>query len=315
MRFVPDAVGRTIAHQTLLARKNSPTILFGVGVASMVGSTVLACRATLKVEEVLQEIEAEKNQAEQIKHHVDSEAYKGNAVYTDDEVKKDTAVILIRGAWKVTKLYGPSIIVGGVGILCLTKSHKILMQRNAALTAAYVAIDTAFKQYRARVVERYGEQTDRELRYETEEVTVIDEETGKAHDTTIVAPGEPSGYARWFDEENKNWNTPAFAANNWRFLRSQQNAANDLLRWRGHIFLNEVFTLLGMSHTSAGSVVGWMYDRENERGDNYVDFGCWEQFDGVPLEFYGGREGGILLDFNVDGSIWDLIDQSVEKNS
>jgi len=314
MRFVPSAVSRTIAQQALLARKNSPSILFGVGVVSMVGSTVLACRATLKLEGVVDAIEHDKREQARIKEQVDSGEVPEGITYSDDEARQDTTVILIRGAWKVVKLYAPAIITGGVGILCLTKSHKILMQRNAALTAAYIAIDTAFREYRARVVDRYGEQTDRELRFETEDVTVIDEETGKAYDTTIVAPGAPSGYARWFDEENRNWNSPAFAANNWRFLRQQQNNANDMLHYRGHIFLNEVYGMLGLSHTSAGAIVGWVYKRDGE-GDNYVDFGCWEQYEGVPLEFYGGREGGIMLDFNVDGPIWDLIDESVERNS
>ena len=313
MRFVPNAISRKVAQQVLLARKNSPTILFGVGVASMVGSTVLACRATLKMEEVLDSIEHDKKLQAQAKSDVENGNVPEGVTYSDEEVKKDTAIILMRGAWKVVKLYGPSVILGGVGIICLTKSHQILQQRNAALTAAYIAIDGAFRQYRARVVERYGEETDRELRFESEEVTIIDEETGKAFDTVRVAPGMPSGYARWFDEENGNWNSPPFDGNNWRFLRSQQNSANDMLRWRGHLFLNEVFSLIGLTHTSAGSIVGWIYDRENTEGDNYVDFGCWEQFQGVPLEYYGGRDGAIMLDFNVDGPIWELIDEQVRK--
>jgi len=313
MRFVPTAISRKVAEQALLARKNSPTILFGVGVTSMVGSTVLACRATLKMDEVLSSIEHDKKLQAQAKSDVENGNVPEGVTYSDEEMKKDTAIILVRGAAKVVKLYAPAVILGGVGIVCLTKSHKILQQRNAALTAAYVAIDTAFKQYRARVVDRYGEETDRELRFASEEVTVIDEETGKAFDTVRVAPGMPSGYARWFDEENGNWNAPPFEANNWRFLRHQQNWANDMLRARGHLFLNEVYSLCGLTHTSAGSVVGWLW--KNSDGDSYVDFGCWEQFEGVPLEFYGGRDGAIMLDFNVDGPIWDLIDQSVKDNS
>jgi hypothetical protein len=313
MRFVPTAISRKVAAQGFLARKNSPTILFGAGVVSMVGSTVLACRATLKLDDVLTEVEGNKAKAVLAKEMVENGQTSEGTTYTDKEFKRDNTIILARGVGNIVKLYAPSVILGGVGIICLTKSHKILQERNAALTAAYVAVDTAFKKYRERVVDRYGEDVDRELRYEAEEVTIIDEDTGKALDTVRAAPGDPGMYARWFDSENNNWNDPAFETHNWLFLRSQQNWANDMLKARGHLFLNEVYSMLGLTHTSAGSVVGWLYKRENENGDNYVDFGCWGDNHGQPLDFNNGREGSILLDFNVDGPIWDLIDQSVAE--
>ncbi len=315
MKFVPTAISRKVASQALLAQKNAPSLLFGAGVVSMVGSTVLACRATLKLEETLRDIEREKHKAEDVKRHVESDEYNGDATYSDDEMRHDITIIMVRGVYQVVKLYAPSVILGGLGVVCLTKSHKILQDRNTALTAAYVAIDKAFSSYRERVVERYGEDVDREMRYGSEEVTVIDDATGKAVDMTVAAPGDPSGYARWFDEECGNWSAPPFEEYNWVWLRTQQNWANDMLRARGHLFLNEVYSMLGLSHTSQGSVVGWLYKRDNDRGDNYVDFGCWEPDGTKPMGFFNGREGGILLDFNVDGSIWDLIDQSVEQNS
>jgi Family of unknown function (DUF6353) len=309
MKFVPQAIRRRVADQVLLGKKHSPTILLGAGIVSMVGSTVLACRATLQLEEVLDEIENDKSLAHRVKTAVDRGEHE-SVTYTDEEVRNDIRIILTRGAVQVTKLYAPSVILGGIGVVCLTKSHQILLERNAALTAAYIAVDTAFKEYRKRVVDRYGEETDREFRYGSEDVDIIDEETGKLTSTTRVAPGEPSGYARWFDENNNNWNTPEFMEYNWLFLRTQQNWANDMLRARGHLFLNEAYSMVGLSHTSAGAIVGWVYDRNNKLGDNYVDFGCWaHQHNGTPIEFFNGREGAILLDFNVDGPIWQLIDE------
>ena len=309
MKLIPGAISRKVAERALLAEKHSPTILFGVGVVSMVGSTVLACRATLKLDDVLRAVEEDKAKAVRVKNQVAAGEVPEGVTYSESEFKRDNAIILTRGVGSVVKLYAPSIILGGVGVACLTKSHTLLRERNAALTAAYIAIDTAFKRYRERVIDRYGEETDRELRYDSEEVTVIDEDTGKALDTVRVAPGEPSGYARWFDEENSNWHAHPMDEYNWLWLRSQQNWANDMLRARGHLFLNEVYSMIGLSHTSAGSIVGWLYDRNNERGDNYVDFGCWGKDDGQPLDFFNGREGAILLDFNVDGPIWDLMDE------
>ena len=318
MNFVPHAISRKVAESAMLARKNSPTILFGVGVVSMVGSTVLACRATLQLEEVLSSVEKDKNLAHSVKEKVDNGEIRTEATYTDEEYKRDTTVILIRGAVKVTKLYAPAVILGGIGVVCLTKSHMILKERNTALAAAYVAVDKAFKTYRERVVQRYGEDIDRELRYGAEEVDVIDEETGKVESAIRVEPGEPSGYARWFDEENANWSPPPQQNYNWLWLRTQQNWANDMLRSRGHLFLNEVYSMIGLSHTTAGAIVGWVFDRNNDRGDNYVDFGCWDE-NGAgsddAVRFYNGRDGAILLDFNVDGPIWQLIDERRERRN
>jgi hypothetical protein len=302
MKLIPTAISRKVADKALLSRKHSPTILLGVGLTSMVGSTVLACRATLKMEDVLETIENDLKTSKGVRDlHPDK--------YSEKDRKQDVAVIYVRGVVSVVKLYAPAIVLGGVGIACLTKSHKILQDRNVALTAAYVAVDTAFRNYRQRVVDTYGEETDRELRYGSEEVTVIDDETGKAFDTIRAAPGEPSGYSRWFDETNNNWNAPPFENHNWLFLRTQQNWANDMLRSHGHLFLNEVYSMIGLPHTNAGSAVGWIYDRNNERGDNYVDFGCFDQGKDQPIDFFNGRDGAILLDFNVDGPIWDLMDQ------
>jgi hypothetical protein len=312
MRFLPQSVGRAVAEQALRTQKHAPEILFGAGVVSMVGSTVMACRATLKLEEVLDKVEADKAKAHRAKELVDAGEVPDGTTYTESEMKRDLTIITVRGVTGVIKLYAPAVILGGVGVICLTKSHKILQERNAALTAAYVAIDTAFRQYRSRVVDRYGEDIDRELRYDAEEVDIIDEETGKITSTVQVTPGEPSGYARWFDEENTNWNPPQFHHHNTLFLRNQQNWANDMLRSRGHVFLNEVYSMVGLSHTSAGAIVGWVYDRHNDRGDNYIDFGCWGKNNDFN-EFFNGREGAILLDFNVDGPIWELIDARQAK--
>lgn len=310
MKFVPVAVSRMAAGQALTVRKNSPTILFGVGIASMVGSTVMACRATLKLEEVLNDIEGDKKKAELAKEMVDNGQVSEGTTYTQDEMNRDLTIISVRGVGKIVKLYAPAVILGGVGVVCLTRSHQILKQRNAALAAAYVAVERAFSTYRERVIEKYGEDEDRELRYGAERVDIIDDDTGKVVSTVVAELGEPSGYARWFDNENPNWNESPYDENNWLFLRTQQNWANDMLHARGHLFLNEVYGMLGLSHTSAGAAVGWIYDRNNDVGDNFIDFGCWGQKDdGQPLDFYNGREGSILLDFNVDGPIWQLMDE------
>lgn len=299
MKFVPNAIARKVADQALLGRKHSPTLLFGAGVVGMVGSTVLACRATLKLSDIVENTREDHLIANSI----------NDERYSEADRRKDITIIYFRGITRVARIYAPSVLLGAASVGCLTKSHNILQERNLALTAAYAAVDEAFKSYRGRVIEKYGEEEDRLLRYESQEVDIVDEDTGEVTSTVRVADGGHSMYARWFDEESLNWNRGDNGHQyNVLFLQTQQNWANDLLRARGHVFLNEVYNMLGLEHTSAGSVVGWVFDRERPEGDNYIDFGIWDNADELR-DFNNGREGAILLDFNVDGIIWDKIDK------
>jgi hypothetical protein len=305
MKFVPDAIGRKLGEQGLLASEHAPKALFVGGVVGMVGSTVLACRATLKLEEVLNSIEADKEKAAEVKKLVDSGAMQSDTTYTDQEYRKDLYLISVRGVGKIARLYAPAALLGGASIFALSKSHSILQDRNLALTAAYAAVDGAFNLYRERVVDRFGQEVDDELRYESEQIDIVDEETGEVT-TKVVATGAPgSPYARFYDEiSSRNWSVDPDI--NMLFLRNVQNYCNDRLRSRGHLFLNEVYDELGLSHTPAGAIVGWRWNRAS--GDDYVDFGIWEGGRSeVVKDFFNGREGAILLDFNVDGPIWDKI--------
>lgn len=307
MKFIPDAIARKVAQQSLLASENSPKILFVGGVVGMVGSTVLACRSTLKLSDVLERIEDDQRKVHQAKEIVSAEDYQGDATYPDNEVRKDLTIIAVRGVGNVVKLYAPSVLLGAASIACLTKSHNILQERNLALTAAYAAVDGAFRRYRERVVERFGEETDRDLRYEHDVVDIVDEETGEIVATGEVLSAPGSAYARFYDEySSRNWSPQPDI--NLMFLRQAQNYANDRLKARGHMFLNEVFSELGMSHTKAGAVVGWRWNKNS--GDDYIDFGIWDGTQDKVNEFFNGREGAILLDFNVDGVIYDLIEEN-----
>ena len=181
------------------------------------------------------------------------------------------------------------------------------------MAAAYTAIDTSFKAYRGRVVERFGKELDKELRYNIKakevEETVIDEKTGKEKVVNktidVVDPNEYSDYARFFDDGCNGWSKdPEF---NLMFLKQQQSYANDLLKSRGHLFLNEVYDLLGIQRTKAGNIVGWIYDEKNPVGDNFVDFGIYDINRPKNRDFVNGYERTIILDFNVDGDILSLM--------
>jgi hypothetical protein len=308
MKLIPDAIGRKLGEQSLLAHEHAPKALFVGGVVGMVGSTVLACRATLKLSDALDRIEAEKNKHEMIKAEVEDPEYKGNETYPDSEYRRDIAIITAKGAGSIARLYAPSVLLGGASIFALTKSHNLLQDRNLALTAAYAAVDGAFNRYRERVIDRFGEEVDQDLRYDTEVIEEVDEETGEITERVAVTGAPGSAYARFYDEiSSRNWSPDPDI--NIYFLKTVQNFANDRLRARGHLFLNEVFQELGLSHTRAGAQVGWRYNKGS--GDDYVDFGIWNGDRDTVKDFFNGREGAILLDFNVDGVISDKIDEGI----
>lgn len=302
MKLVPEVISRTVAHNALHLQKASPGLLFGAGVVGTVGATVLACRATLKMDQVLEEAQTNLNTARTLEHRD----------YSEKDRSRDVTLIYYQTTIKVVRLYAPAIIVGGLSIAALTQSHRILNRRNAALTVAYGALERGFNEYRARVVEKYGEDVDRNLRYGTRQEQIEDPETGKRRTVTRVATDQdPSVYARFFDSYSPSWSKePEY---NLIFLKCQQNYANDMLRARGHVFLNEVYDMLGIPRSKAGSVVGWVLSKNGET-DNFINFGVFDGSD-KARDFVNGLEGAILLDFNVDGVIYDRIESVGEEVS
>ena len=302
---------RTTNKIGLILKKNSPKILMGVGIAGSMVSTVLACKATLKVKDILDE----KNETvEQIHNCVEDETVD----YNEEDKKKDLTILYAQTGVKLAKLYLPSIALGALSIASIISGYKILNKRNVALAAAYTVVDKGFKNYRKNVVERFGEEVDRELRHNIKakqiEEKYIDkdgnEKTRKKKVYEIAEdkkPGEGiSEYAKFFDE----WNTDEHSKDpeyNLMFLRKQQDYANEVLKHQGYLFLNEVYDMLGIPRTQAGQVVGWIYDENNPTGDNYVDFGIYDLHDQQKRDFVNGLERNILLDFNVDGVIYDKI--------
>lgn len=294
------SVNGVTSKAVMKLKKHSPEILVVAGIAGTVVSAVLACKATTKVAEILDET---KGTLDTIHEGMETGAINGQE-YTNEDGKKDTVVVYAQTGMKLAKLYGPAIILGTLSVTSILTSNNILRKRNVALGAAYAAIDKSFKEYRGRVIERFGEQVDTELKYgikakKFEEIEV-DPETGKekkVKKTVMVAdPNLQSDYAVYFDSKSRNYETnPDY---NRMFLKAQQAFANDKLQTRGHLFLNEVLDDLDLPRTPAGQIVGWTKDGP----DGYVNFRIVE----VERETEDGRhEPALLLDFNVEGNIWE----------
>lgn len=310
MKFneIMNTASRTMHRVGFKIKKASPEIMVVAGVVGVVTSTVMACKATTKVNDILEET---KKQVDDVHNVLESENVPADQ-YTDDDAKKDLAIIYTQTGVKLIKLYGPAVLVGALSVTGILASHRILKKRNVALAAAYTTIDRSFKEYRGRVVERFGKELDRELRYnikaqEIEEVTVDKDgnETVEKKTINVVDPNMYSDYARIFDNGSTGWTKdPEY---NLMFLKNQQNYANDKLKAQGYLFLNDVYDMLGIPRTKAGQIVGWIYDPDNTVGDNFVDFGIYDIYNEKACDFVNGRERSIVLDFNVDGNILDLI--------
>ena len=307
MKNLKEKMVKIYNKSEMKVRKYSPEILAGVGVVGVIASTVMACKATTKLNDILAE---SKEQLEQIKTVAVDPAYADK--YTEDDAKKDTTITYVQTGVKVAKLYAPSVILCASSLGCLLASNNILRKRNAALSAAYMTVDKSFKEYRRRVAERFGDEVEKEIRYniKAKEIVTVDEEGNEVKETVKVMEGadDPttySDYARFFDESCPAWqNDPEY---NLTFLRAQQQYANDLLKAQGRLFLNDVYKMLGIDITKAGQVVGWVYDPDCPVGDNFVDFGIYDMSKERVRAFVNGYEPNILLDFNVDGNIWDLM--------
>jgi hypothetical protein len=295
-------------------KKHSPEILVVTGVIGGVVSAVMACKTTTKVNFVLEEtkrqidIVHESAEAGEVQGYMDNGEV-GMVPYTAEDAKKDTAIVYGQTTLKFIKLYGPSVALGTLSVASILTGHNMLRKRNLALAAAYQVVDTGFKQYRNNVVERFGEQMDRELKYNIKakeiEETVIDKKGKEKTVKKTVEVGEPvrSPYTYCFDESSCFWVRDA--ESNKFFLARQQDYANEKLRARGHLFLNEVLEMVGLPHNRAGAVVGWVYDEAHPTGDNYIDFGIFDIHCEAARNFVNGLEKSVWLNFNVDGDILD----------
>lgn len=298
MKYLPEGVSKAFAKQLLTIEKHSPHILFVAGIAGVVTSTVLACRATLKLDKTLDNIKTDVDRAKNdvfqpyLSHH-------SKHVDAEIELKRSLARAYGRGGFEVAKLYAPAVIIGTASLAALTKSHVTMTQRNQALTAAYVTVTKAFSEYRDRVRKEVGEERELEL-YHDGKFEIIKGENGEDIKVLKKTDGPGGLYTRVFDESNRNWVNNAESTR--LFLEANERYFNDRLRTYHHVFLNEVLDNLGFERVPEGQLVGWVYG--SETGDNFIDFGIYDM---INADFAINGDRTVVLDFNVDGVIYNLI--------
>lgn len=303
---VPNFPGKNLIYAKasrlgLKVAKHSPEICLASGIVVGVGATVLACKATLRVGDIIDN----HNQTMHNINFLQEKARSGEPIenYTVEEAQKEKFILFIQTAVKVGKLYAPAIVLGMTSIGLLLGGHHIMVKRNAALSITCAAIQKAYDEYRQRVRNAVGDEKENDIfKGVTEVVTEEVNSKGKTvkkKETSLESPASP--YTRIFDESSRWWKKDP--EQNMFFLSMQQRHANDLLRLRGHLFLNEVFDMLNLPRTKMGSVCGWVYGE----GDSFVDFGMWDAEKEGTRRFINCAENCVWLNFNCDGVIYDLI--------
>ena len=298
-------IKKTLMKTSLKLKKHSPEILIVAGVIGTVASTVMACKATTKLGEIMDNAKDDIEAVHEAVEHPEDLPQK----YTAEDGKKDLTIVYTQTTLRVAKLYLPAVALGALSLTAIIKSHDILKKRNVALAAAYTAADKGFKEYRNRVVERFGNDVDKELRYnvkakEFEHKVVNDDGTEETvvETVNVASIDDVSDFAKYFNKDCAGWSDNA--EKNLFFLKRQQDFANELLEANGYLFLNEVYDMLGIPRSKAGQVVGWVYDKNVIAK---VDFGIYTINREENQQFVNGLEKNVLLDFNVDGNILDLL--------
>ncbi len=288
-------------------KKHSPEIFIISGIVGGIAAAVMACKATTKAGKV---IDKAKDDLDMIHAAIDGRV-PAKENYAEEESKKDITKVYVSTGLSLVKLYAPAVVLGGLSITAILYSNNILRKRNVALAAAYATVDSSFKDYRNRVIERFGDEVDKELKYNIKPLTVqektVDEngnEVVTEKTVKIADPGEHNMYTRIFDESSCYWSkTPDY---NQMFLIGRERYANDKLNAQGYLFLNDVLEMLDLPRTKEGQMVGWVKDPKIGR-DDYIDFGIFNANKKSNRAFINGYEPSIWLDFNVQGNILDLM--------
>ena len=287
----------TTAFHTGMARisKHAPTILSVTASAGVVATGYLAWQAGTRFED------CEGRDWDRRK-----ECIRNADQIADEDVRKIEMKNRILFILDTAYTCAPAAIVGASTIAMIYFSNSISKKRLAAVGAAYTVLQTAFDDYKKSMVTALGKETVEKItrpklpNYDktAEEILSSDNKSDAAAvvDAVLASITDLSPYARIITEESSNcWDD-----------NEVQLWANRRLERKGHLFLNEVYDQLGLSRTREGAVVGWI--KNSKDGDNYVSFGDYDANTyRVPSEDYSRVDTNFIVDFNVDGMIWDKI--------
>jgi hypothetical protein len=295
----------------------SPELLIGAGVVGLVGAAVVAVRRGVRWHSAAKA---------EIVHDLETiKKAEGSPQYTREDKVQDYARVIGKGVWSFTQIYGPSVAAGVASVVSILAGTGVLKGRLAAMTSAAATAQAALERYRSRVREKLGEDADYEFAYEVSaKKGKIKHEDGTKESLVtyhlVPSSGEwmaASPYSRLWDENAMEW----CANRDIQFLtlRSLENHFNQELNARGVVFLNDVYKALGLPMSKDAALVGWIKDYEKPKmaklaaelgrvpGDGVISFGVFENESPSARAYLAGDDNRVVLDFNVDGVIYDLI--------
>lgn len=303
------AVKQTANRAVFQVKKHSPEILVIGGVVGAGLATAMAFKQGSVISEIVATHHATMDACD--------EAVENETVYEDDETgekkvyneetsKSDKRIVRVDTIGKLAKAAGPTVIVYVASATAILAGLNIMRKRNLALVAAYATVSETFKAYRERVIEEYGEDVDKAMRYGKKEVeiAVLDEngnDTGKTEKIN-VEEFTNEDYVVYFNKDCPGW-TSNMNYNVMQVQGIETYLCNYLLS-KTYVYLNEAYESLGIHGTRAGQVAGWIYDPGNpdHNGDNVIK----TRMEVVHLEQLDGTiEDAIRIDFNIDGVIVD----------
>lgn len=301
------AISPKLGKTGLKIRKASPEIFLILGIGGVIYSTVTACKATTKLDTIMNE---HKEKVDKIHKYAARPEEEKETPYSEKDESHDVMITYAHTGVNLIKLYAGPVIIGTISLAAIVNGHCILRKRNAALASAYAILNKDFKDYRAGVIDRFGKDLDKELHLklkdEIVEKEVTDDKGKKKKVKETVKTSALDGYsiyARFYEDGCTGWEkNPEYSL---MYLKQQERFATDKLRSQGYLFLNDVYDALGIPRTIAGQGVGWLYDPEDPTKDNYVDFGIFDVTKPHNGDFVNGYQRSIILDFNVDGPILD----------
>lgn len=296
---------------------SSPELLIGAGVVGLVGAAVVAVRRGVRWHTAAKT---------EIAHDLETiKKAEGSPQYTREDKVQDYARVIGKGVWSFTQIYGPSVAVGAASVASILAGTGILRGRLAAVTSAAATAQAALDRYRQRVREKLGDDADSEFAHE-----VIGRKTKLKHEDgtketqvtyhLVPSSGEwmsASPYSRLWDDSALEWSPNRELQ--YLTLRSLENHFNRELDVRGVVFLNDVYKALGLPMSKDAALVGWIKDYEKPKmaklaaelgrvpGDGVISFGVFENESPSARAYLAGDDNRVVLDFNVDGVIYDLI--------
>ena len=268
-KFTARAIGKRIG-------KASPEILLTIGIGGVIVGTVMACVASRKLTDILDEHNACRDELEEDGLVTVDE----NGEPAEDE-EETVSSVNKRALWhlylhtgvKVLRLYAPSVGIVLAAIACILGSHGIMKRRNTALLVAYSALERGFGEYRTRVRQAIGEEAEDRLRFGITEKEIEDhyiDENGEEVNVVKTAPvfniSECSPYARYFD---------AYSVDGWQgdsaetcLLDGMENYYNQRLYANDGqvVILNNLLHDLGYCEDMAGASAGWAVGVSDEDG-------------------------------------------------